>query len=123
MPGRTTDKSDKLDRLLAEAAAIFARKGYHSTTMRDIAAETEVSLAGLYYYFKAKEEILFLISERCFDAVIARGEKAVATEASAEERLGALVAQSERVDPGDPAWRRRAERRAWLSRWWPSLIG
>ena len=91
MPSRSTDKGDKLDRLLREAASIFARKGYHSTTMRDIAAETEVSLAGLYYYFKAKEEILFLISERCFDAVIERGEKEVGRRAPPEERLAALV--------------------------------
>jgi phosphatidylserine/phosphatidylglycerophosphate/cardiolipin synthase-like enzyme len=43
--------------------------------------------------------------------------------AALEARLDALLAQSERVDPGDPAWRRRAERRAWLNRWWPSVIG
>ena len=38
-------------------------------------------------------------------------------------RLDALVAHSPRVDPDDPAWRARAERRAWLSRYWPSALG
>ena len=38
-------------------AAIFAEKGYHSTSIRDIARATEMSLSGLYYYFKSKDEL------------------------------------------------------------------
>lgn len=51
------------------AAHIFAEKGYHPTSMRDIARATGVSLAGLYYYFKSKEELLFLIQDHCFGRV------------------------------------------------------
>ncbi len=36
----------KLEFILRNAARIFAEKGYHSTTMRDISRETQVSLAG-----------------------------------------------------------------------------
>jgi AcrR family transcriptional regulator len=59
--------------------------------MRDIAAETEVSLAGLYYYFKAKEEILFLISERSFNSVLQAGEAELDKEAKPEARLRGLI--------------------------------
>ena len=59
--------------------------------MRDIAAETEVSLAGLYYYFKAKEEILFVISEHCFDSVLLAAEKEIRRTGTAEDRLAGLV--------------------------------
>ncbi|HYP01888.1 MAG TPA: TetR/AcrR family transcriptional regulator [Pyrinomonadaceae bacterium] len=59
----------KLEFILRTSARIFAEKGYHSTSMRDISRETEVSLAGLYYYCKSKEELLFLIQDNCFGRV------------------------------------------------------
>jgi TetR/AcrR family transcriptional regulator, cholesterol catabolism regulator len=59
----------KLEFILRTAARIFAEKGYHPTTMRDISRETQVSLAGLYYYCKSKEELLFLIQDNCFGRV------------------------------------------------------
>jgi AcrR family transcriptional regulator len=59
----------KLEFILRTSARIFAEKGYHSTSMRDIARATEVSLAGLYYYCKSKEELLFLIQDNCFGRV------------------------------------------------------
>ncbi|TVP53478.1 MAG: TetR/AcrR family transcriptional regulator [Gemmatimonadales bacterium] len=57
---------EKLLRILRESAAIFAAKGYHRASIRDISAATDVSLSGLYYYFKSKEELLFLIQDHCF---------------------------------------------------------
>ena len=59
----------KLEFILRTSARIFAEKGYHSTSMRDIARATKVSLAGLYYYCKSKEELLFLIQDNCFGRV------------------------------------------------------
>ncbi|HEY7914044.1 MAG TPA: TetR/AcrR family transcriptional regulator [Blastocatellia bacterium] len=56
--------------MLKTSAAIFAVKGYHSTSIRDIARATGMSLSGLYYYFKSKEELLFLIQDYCFSTVI-----------------------------------------------------
>jgi len=64
-----TRYDQKLEFILRTSARIFAEKGYHSTSMRDIARETEVSLAGLYYYCKSKEELLFLIQDNCFGRV------------------------------------------------------
>lgn len=57
---------EKLLRILRESAAIFAEKGYHRASIRDISAATGVSLSGLYYYFKSKDELLFLIQDHCF---------------------------------------------------------
>ena len=62
----------KLEFILRTAARIFAGKGYHSTTMRDISRETRVSLAGLYHYCRSKEELLFLIQDNCFGRVLER---------------------------------------------------
>jgi phosphatidylserine/phosphatidylglycerophosphate/cardiolipin synthase-like enzyme len=38
-----------------------------------------------------------------------------------EARFDELIAGSERVDPDDPDWRRRAERRRWM-RYWPGVL-
>jgi AcrR family transcriptional regulator len=71
MPPEAQSKYDqKLVFVLKTAAAIFAEKGYHSTSIRDIARATKMSLSGLYYYFKSKEELLFLIQDYCFSTVI-----------------------------------------------------
>jgi AcrR family transcriptional regulator len=65
----------KLEVILRTAARIFAEKSYHSTSMRDISRETNVSLAGLYHYCRSKEELLFLIQDNCFGRVLERLEK------------------------------------------------
>jgi AcrR family transcriptional regulator len=65
----------KSEFILRNAARIFAEKGYHSTSMRDISRETKVSLAGLYHYCKSKEELLFLIQDNCFGHVLERLEQ------------------------------------------------
>jgi TetR/AcrR family transcriptional regulator, cholesterol catabolism regulator len=71
MPSDPVSKYDqKLAHVLKTSAAVFADKGYHSTSMRDISRATKMSLSGLYYYFKSKEELLFLIQDYCFSTVI-----------------------------------------------------
>src|SRR5215471_10739088 len=71
MPAELQSKYDqKLVHVLKTSAAVFAEKGYHSTSMRDISRATKMSLSGLYYYFKSKEELLFLIQDYCFSTVL-----------------------------------------------------
>ena len=70
-----TRYDQKLEFILRTAARIFAEKGYHSTSMRDISRATKVSLAGLYYYCKSKDELLFLIQDNCFGRVLERLEE------------------------------------------------
>ncbi|MEK6321267.1 MAG: TetR/AcrR family transcriptional regulator [Acidobacteriota bacterium] len=71
MPAEPQSKYDqKLVHVLKTSAAVFADKGYHPTSMRDISRATKMSLSGLYYYFKSKEELLFLIQDYCFSTVI-----------------------------------------------------
>jgi AcrR family transcriptional regulator len=82
---------ERLDHLLARAAKVFADKGYHSTTMRDLAAASGMSLAGMYYYVRGKEELLLLIQERCFAQVLAGAEQAIAASTDPLERLQAFI--------------------------------
>ncbi|MFQ5794970.1 MAG: TetR/AcrR family transcriptional regulator [Candidatus Bipolaricaulia bacterium] len=46
------------EQILDAAAACFARKGFHQTTMQDICQEAELSPGAIYRYFHSKEEII-----------------------------------------------------------------
>lgn len=59
------------ERLLKEAAKLFAAHGYERTTMRNIAKATGIKLGSIAYYFKGKEDILYAT----MSAVIESGEK------------------------------------------------
>jgi AcrR family transcriptional regulator len=82
---------EKLESILRTAAAIFADKGYHQASIRDIARATGVSLSGLYYYFKSKEELLFLIQDHAFGTLLANLERLLEGEADPQRRLRLLV--------------------------------
>src|ERR1044072_4338629 len=81
----------KLEFILRTAARIFAEKNYHSTSMRDISRETNVSLAGLYHYCKSKEELLFLIQDNCFGRVLERLEQRLEGVDDPVTRLGIFI--------------------------------
>jgi len=86
-----TRYDQKLEFILRTAARIFAEKGYHSTTMRDISRETEVSLAGLYHYCRSKEELLFLIQDNCFGRVLERLQEQLKETRKPVEKLRLVI--------------------------------
>jgi len=45
------------------AAACFARRGFHQTTMQDICREAQLSPGAIYRYFRGKEEIIEAMGE------------------------------------------------------------
>ncbi len=86
---RTYD--DKLARILRTAAAIFAEKGYHEASIRDISRATGVSLSGLYYYFGSKEELLFLIQDHCFTTLLENLDRLLEQETDPLRRFRLMV--------------------------------
>ena len=87
----TIPYDERLEHLLRTAARVFAEKGYHATTMRDLARATGMSLAGMYYYVQGKDELLFVIQERCFQQVLAGATAAVAETSSPVERVTRFI--------------------------------
>jgi AcrR family transcriptional regulator len=82
---------ENLQRILKTAAKIFAEKGFHHTSVRDISRATKMSLSGLYYYFTTKEELLFLIQERCFLTLLQRWEQAADSNLDIRARIRAFA--------------------------------
>ncbi|MGH7873281.1 MAG: TetR/AcrR family transcriptional regulator [Candidatus Binatia bacterium] len=87
----TRQYDEKLQRILKTSAKIFAEKGFHHTSVRDISRATKMSLSGLYYYFTTKEELLFLIQERCFLTLLQRWEQAAALDHDVRARIRAFA--------------------------------
>ncbi len=85
----TFDQRQQL--LLTSAVNVFADKGFHATSMREIARESGMSLAGIYHYVAGKTELLFLIQDRCFSQVMAGSLAAIAAETTPEGRLRAFI--------------------------------
>lgn len=61
--GRRKKKTDKLRQILKAAAALFIRKGYLNTSVRDIADRCNMNVATLYHYVGSKYNILNLFHE------------------------------------------------------------
>lgn len=55
--------------ILDAAAKVFAEKGFHPTTIRDIAAEAGIADGTIYRYFENKTALLFAIFERMRDSM------------------------------------------------------
>jgi AcrR family transcriptional regulator len=82
---------EKLESILRTSAAIFAEKGYHQASIRDIARATGVSLSGLYYYFESKEELLFLIQDHAFGTLLSNLERLLEGVEEPHRRLRILM--------------------------------
>src|SRR2546421_13074244 len=61
---RLRDREVKREAVIRAAAQAFNRKGYHNTSLDDIAAALEVTKPTVYYYVTSKEQLLF----QCFVA-------------------------------------------------------
>lgn len=57
-PEREQQREAKRNAVLSTAAQMFNERGFHATSLDDIAARLQVSKPTLYYYVKNKDEIL-----------------------------------------------------------------
>ncbi|MFC3961616.1 TetR/AcrR family transcriptional regulator [Nocardia jiangsuensis] len=84
------------DGILDSAIRLFDQRGYHGTSMRDIAAGAEITVASIYHHFRSKQEILQSIMVRALRAALALTRTAVVRA------------------NGSPADQLRAVMRAWV---------
>jgi AcrR family transcriptional regulator len=75
------------DEILDSAAQIFSQKGYHGTSMQDIALAVNLQKASLYHHVSSKQEILFDLLNRGLDLLIDRLNQAVQGPATPDQKL------------------------------------
>ncbi len=88
---RTPTFDSKLLFLLDAAARVFSEVGYDRASMRRIAAESRVSLAGIYHYVASKEELLYWIQLHTFDSLLRGLRSCLEGVEDPRQRLGAAV--------------------------------
>ncbi len=79
------------DEILRFSARLMAQRGYHGTSLRNIASETGRSLSGLYHYFQTKEDLVYLINVRGFSALQNSLIDLLAEVTDADDRLYAVI--------------------------------
>jgi len=75
------------DEILDAAAQIISQKGFHATSMQDIARAVNLQKASLYHHVTSKQEILLALLDRALDLLIARIEAVVVKPLEPEEKL------------------------------------
>ncbi|MDQ4076860.1 MAG: TetR/AcrR family transcriptional regulator [Chloroflexota bacterium] len=79
------------DELLEKAAHLFRAKGYHATSMKDIAAELEILPGSLYHHIDSKESLLVEIMQRGIEVLLEYVRPVVASDAPPIAKLRDLV--------------------------------
>jgi len=77
--------------IVAAAARVFRREGYHHATLDAVAAELGLTKAGIYHYFSSKLEILEAICEGAVGASEQVFAEALGGRGSPAERLRAAA--------------------------------
>jgi Transcriptional regulator len=73
-------KDIKRQIILETAAKVFAAKGYHNTSVKDIVDEASISVGSFYFYFKGKEELFTELYQSIAKEFQECGEKALDIE-------------------------------------------
>lgn len=79
------------ERILAEAARLFARCGYESSSIADLAAGIGVSKAAIYHYYTTKQDIYDAIILEVLAGMTASVSQAVAQATTAPARLSQFM--------------------------------
>lgn len=79
------------ERILSEAANLFARRGYHGTSTREIARAVGIRQPSLFHHFPSKVAILQVLLSTDLDEAAPAAEAVAALDAPAAVRLFAYL--------------------------------
>jgi len=95
-------KEKKKLQIIRTACRLFADKGYHSTTMPDIASELGMSVGNLYNYFESKEELAKEVMLTVSRLVAQRLRNINESEMSTKDRIHKLVEEFFKISLEEP---------------------
>lgn len=61
---------ERRNQIFESAAMLFAKKGYHETSLRDISKESKIGLGSIYDYIHTKEDILSIVHQKTAEIVL-----------------------------------------------------
>jgi AcrR family transcriptional regulator len=75
------------DEILEAAAQIFSQKGFHATSMQDIAQAVQLQKASLYHHVHSKQELLVSVLDQALDLLIERMQQVMDRPLPPDEKL------------------------------------
>ena len=92
-PGRDRQAaSEEKRRLILDAAVrVFARSGYHTSRVGDIAEEAGIAHGLLYHYFSSKEEVLATVFRENWGELVGRLDLVESSDEPADEQLRGIA--------------------------------
>jgi TetR/AcrR family fatty acid metabolism transcriptional regulator len=91
LTARSNGHEDKRRLILEAAVRVFARKGYHTCRVGDIAEEAGVAHGLLYHYFRSKEEVLDSVFRETWTDIVGAAHRVEETDEPARERLTGIA--------------------------------
>ena len=89
--GRSASYDDQREMILAQAAQLFARRGYSATSMNQVAEACGLSKATLYHYYRDKYSLLVSIADDHVSRLAALVEDEATLKLKGEARLRYLI--------------------------------
>jgi len=85
------DRQRREEDFLSAAERLFAQKGYHNTSIEDIAVEAQYGTGTVYRYFETKEELYAVLMERKSREYLGFLKKQVAAAHAPMDKIRSLV--------------------------------
>jgi len=96
MPYRSTEKTRqkkdaKRTAMMQAAVRVFAEKGYHTATIRDVVSEADVAIGTFYFYFPDKETLFVHLYEETADFLLQAIAQAINSRATFPQKVSAAL--------------------------------
>ena len=79
------------ENILEAAAQVFRQKGFHGSSMQDIAKAVNLQKASLYHHVSSKQEILLALLDRALELLLERISTISNQNISADEKLRQMI--------------------------------
>lgn len=91
MARKPADQSVNKEDILLAAADVLQRNGYESTTMKDIAAEVNLTAASLYHHFRNKDALLLAVLEAGIEHILSQIEPIAVSSYPPDHKLRLMI--------------------------------
>ncbi len=101
---RTRKKKDaKRSAMMQAAVRVFAEKGYHAATVRDVVAAADVAVGTFYFYFPDKETLFVYLYEETAEFLIQAIEQALKGRATLPMKVETAIQAYVNIGVYEPA--------------------
>ncbi|NWG18108.1 MAG: TetR/AcrR family transcriptional regulator [Chloroflexi bacterium] len=91
MARKPADQSVNKEDILLAAADVLQRNGYEATTMKDIAAEVNLTAASLYHHFRNKDALLLAVLEAGIEHILSQIEPIAVSSYASDYKLRQMI--------------------------------